>query len=223
MGTAIGTVLPLAVGVAISPIPIIAAILMLLTPQAGRTATSFAVGWVLGIAAAFAVFVVLADALGLGGGSGGSAAGTTIKVLLGVALLGLAVKQWRGRPAPGEEAAMPGWLQAIDKVTPGKAVGLGFALAAVNPKNLLMIVGAAVAVAQLDVSGATIVVTGIVFTVLAGCTVAVPVIAYFAARERATAWLQELKAWLVANNAAVMAVLLLVIGVVMISKALTAG
>ena len=47
---------------------------------------------------------------------------------------------------------------------------------------------------------------------------AVPVIAYFAARERVTGWLNNLKVWLTANNAAVMATLLLVIGVVMIGK-----
>lgn len=220
MGTAIGDVLPLALGVAISPIPIIAAILMLLTPKAGSTATSFAAGWVLGIAVGYAVFVAIASAVDLSTGDGGNATTATIKIVLGVALLGLAVKQWRGRPRPGEEPSMPGWLAAIDKVTPGKALGLGFALSAVNPKNLLMIVGAAVAVAQLGASTGTLVVTGIVFTVLAASTVAVPVIAYFAARERATAWLQDLKSWLTANNAAVMATLLLVIGVVMIGKGL---
>ncbi|MFD4183349.1 GAP family protein, partial [Rhodococcus sp. NPDC058514] len=141
-----------------------------------------------------------------------------IKIILGVALLGLAVKQWKGRPAPDAEPTMPAWLAAIDKVTPGKALGLGFALSAVNPKNLLMIVGAAVAVANLGVSGATITVAGIVFTVIAASTVAGPVIAYFVAREKATAWLNELKTWLTANNATVMATLLLVIGVVMIGK-----
>ncbi|MFD4266099.1 GAP family protein [Rhodococcus sp. NPDC058481] len=218
MGTAIGDILPLALGVAISPIPIIAAILMLLTPKAGSTATSFTVGWILGIAVAYAVIVAIAGAVGLETDTDGNAVTATIKIILGVALLGLAVKQWKGRPAPDAEPTMPAWLAAIDKVTPGKALGLGFALSAVNPKNLLMIVGAAVAVANLGVSGATITVAGIVFTVIAASTVAGPVIAYFVAREKATAWLNELKTWLTANNATVMATLLLVIGVVMIGK-----
>lgn len=218
MGTAIGDILPLALGVAISPIPIIAAILMLLTPKAGSTATSFTAGWILGIAVAYGVIVTIASVVGLETDTDGNAVTATIKIILGVALLGLAIKQWKGRPAPGAEPTMPAWLAAIDKVTPVKALGLGFALAAVNPKNLLMIVGAAVAVANLGVSGATMTVAGIVFTVIAASTVAVPVIAYFVAREKATAWLNELKAWLTANNATVMATLLLVIGVVMIGK-----
>ena len=218
MGSAIGSILPLALGVAISPIPIIAAILMLLTPKAGSTATSFAAGWVLGIAGGYAVLVVIASAAGLDSGSGGNSGTATIKIVLGVLLLILAAKQWRGRPRPGEEPELPAWLAAIDKVTPAKAFGLGVALSVVNPKNLLMIVGAAVAVAHLGVSGAALAVAGVVFTVIAASTVALPVIAYFAAHDRVTGWLTDLKAWLTSNNAAVMATLLLVIGVVMIGK-----
>ncbi|WP_305094654.1 GAP family protein [Prescottella sp. R16] len=218
MGTAIGDVLPLALGVAISPIPIIATILMLLTPRAGSTATMFLAGWILGIAVGYTVFVALGSVVDLDSGSDGNPVTATIRIVLGVLLVLLAVKQWRGRPAPGQTPTMPAWLAAIDKVTPAKALGLGFALAAVNPKNLLMIVGAAVAVAHLGVGAGTAVVAGVVFTVLGAVTVAVPVIGYFSARERATSWLTGLKTWLTANNAAVMAVLLLVIGVMLIGK-----
>lgn len=218
MGTAIGDVLPLAIGVAISPIPIIATILMLLTPRAGSTATAFLAGWILGIAVGYVVFVAIGSAIDLSSNSDGNAVTATIRLVLGVLLLALAVKQWRTRPAPGEEPSMPAWLAAIDKVTPGKALALGVGLSAINPKNLLMIVGAAVAVSQLDVGVGAKTVTGVVFTILAASTVAVPVVGYFTMRERATSWLQGLKVWLTANNAAVMAVLLLVIGVSLIGK-----
>ncbi|MGW9568559.1 GAP family protein [Prescottella equi] len=218
MGTAIGDVLPLAIGVAISPIPIIATILMLLTPRAGSTATAFLAGWILGIAVGYVVFVAIGSAIDLSSNSNGNAVTATIRLVLGVLLLALAVKQWRTRPAPGEEPSMPAWLAAIDKVTPGKALALGVGLSAINPKNLLMIVGAAVAVSQLDVGVGAKTVTGVVFTILAASTVAVPVVGYFTMRERATSWLQRLKVWLTTNNAAVMAVLLLVIGVSLIGK-----
>ncbi|BCN63406.1 GAP family protein [Prescottella equi] len=218
MGTAIGDVLPLAIGVAISPIPIIATILMLLTPRAGSTATAFLAGWILGIAVGYVVFVAIGSAIDLSSNSAGNAVTATIRLVLGVLLLALAVKQWRTRPAPGEDPSMPAWLAAIDKVTPGKALALGVGLSAINPKNLLMIVGAAVAVSQLDVGVGAKTVTGVVFTILAASTVAVPVVGYFTMRERATSWLQGLKVWLTANNAAVMAVLLLVIGVSLIGK-----
>ena len=44
MGEAIGQTLPLAVGVALSPVPIIASILMLVTPRARANGPAFVVG-----------------------------------------------------------------------------------------------------------------------------------------------------------------------------------
>ena len=46
-----------------------------------------------------------------------------IKILLGVALLFLALRQWRSRPKPGEEPALPKWMAAIDTMTAGAAFG----------------------------------------------------------------------------------------------------
>ena len=44
MGSVIGEILPLAVGIAISPIPIIAVILMLLSPHAKGASVGFMIG-----------------------------------------------------------------------------------------------------------------------------------------------------------------------------------
>jgi len=54
--------------------------------------------------------------------------------------------------------------------------------------------------------------------VLAASTVAGPVIAYLVARDSMALPLKRMREWLAANNATVMAVLLLVIGVVLIGK-----
>ena len=48
----VGGLLPLAVVVAISPVPIIAVTLMLLAEKAAGTSAGFLVGWVVGIAGA---------------------------------------------------------------------------------------------------------------------------------------------------------------------------
>lgn len=49
MGQAIGGSLPLAIGIAISPIPIIAVVLMLTTPRAKINGPAFLLGWLLGL------------------------------------------------------------------------------------------------------------------------------------------------------------------------------
>jgi hypothetical protein len=63
MNGVIGEILPLALGVAISPVPIIAAILMLLSPKAKGTSVGFLGGWVLGIVVAVVPFTLLASVL----------------------------------------------------------------------------------------------------------------------------------------------------------------
>jgi threonine/homoserine/homoserine lactone efflux protein len=54
-----------------------------------------------------------------------------------VPFVALGVKQWRDRPAAGEEPDMPAWMSSIDEFTAAIAVGMGVLLSAVNPKNLV--------------------------------------------------------------------------------------
>jgi hypothetical protein len=60
MGEAIGQLLPFAVGVAVSPMPIVAVVLMLVTPRARTNGPAFLLGWIVGIALAGAVLLAIA-------------------------------------------------------------------------------------------------------------------------------------------------------------------
>lgn len=218
MNAVIGAVLPLAVTAAISPLPIIAVILMLLAPRAGGASVGFLVGWIAGVVAVSVLFTVLARVLGLSGGGHGGVASGVVKLVLGAGLLLAGVRQWRSRPRDGAEPAPPKWMGAIDTMTAPKAAGLAFLLSAVNPKNLAVLLAAGVAIGSADLGvGQTVVVVAIV-TVLASCTVAAPVVLYEVARDRARVVLAHVREWLVAHNAAVMTVVLLLIGVVLIGK-----
>lgn len=214
MGAVIGDLLPLAVGVAVSPIPIIAAILMLLSKRAGSTSVGFALGWLAGIVVATTIFVLLAGAISTSD-DGPSTSSSVIKLVLGVLLLAVGVRQWRGRTG---EHATPKWMAAIDDLTAVKSLGLAFALAAINPKNLLMCAAAGVTIGGASLSVEQQIGSVAVFTVIAASTVAIPVIGYLVAAQRLRAPLDALKQWLQTNNATVMAVLILVIGVVLIGK-----
>ena len=218
MNDVVGEILPLALGVAISPIPIIAAILMLLSPKARGTSLGFLLGWVLGIVVAVVAFTLLASVLPEADDSSSKPVAGTIKIILGALLLVLAVKQWRSRPTGDAEPALPHWMQAIDTMTVGRALVLGFLLSGLNPKNLLMGAAAGLAIGSADLTTTDHVIAIAVYSLVAASTVAVPVIAYLFATERMAAPLASLRTWLVHNNATVMAVLLLVIGVVVIGK-----
>jgi threonine/homoserine/homoserine lactone efflux protein len=218
MGQAIGESLPLAIGVAVSPIPIIAIILMLLSKRAGSNSATFLAGWVIGIVAVVSIVVAVAGTTDLDGTTGQAAGTSWLKVALGVALLLVGARHWRQRPKKGEPAALPKWLASIETITPLKAGGLGFVLSAVNPKNLILMVAAGVAIAQ-GASGAGEKAGSIVvFLLIAASTVILPVLLYWIMGERAQPTLDSANEWLTQNNSAVMAVLILVIGVALIGK-----
>ena len=218
MNAVIGDILPLALAVAISPIPIIATILMPMSPKPRPLGLSFLGGWVVGISVAVVAFTLLGGILPEPETGDSRPVMGTIQLIVGALLLLMAVKQWRGRPGPGEDAELPKWMAAIDTMKPGAALGLALLLSAVNPKNLLLAVaaGASIGRAQLGTGPAAIVIA--VFVVIAAVTVAAPVVLYLVAPGKAADVLDEVRAWLVANNAAIMAVLLLVIGTQLLGK-----
>jgi len=213
MGAVIGDVLPLAIGIAISPIPIIAAILMLFSARATSTSTGFLLGWILGIVVATAVFTALAGTLKAGGEP--SAVASWIKIGLGVLLVLVGIRQWRGR---GGQHDAPKWMAAIDDFTFPKALGLGFLLSGVNPKNLIIAAGAGLIIGSSAVGVGGDAAAIALFTVIASSTVAIPVLAHLVTAERMTRPLESLRKWLQDNNATVMATMILVIGVVLVGK-----
>jgi threonine/homoserine/homoserine lactone efflux protein len=216
MGPVIGDLLPLAVGVAVSPIPIIAAILMLLGKRASATSIGFAIGWLTGIVLATVVFVFLGGAADSSDDTP-STTSSWIKLALGVLLLAVGIRQWHSRT---DERTTPKWMSAIDDMTAGKALMIGFALAAVNPKNLLMCVAAGVTIGAGGLDATQSIIAVAIFSVLAAVTVVVPVLAYQVAASRLRGPLAGLKRWLEDNNTTVMSVLILVIGVVLLGKGL---
>jgi hypothetical protein len=221
MGQGISAILTFAIGVAISPVPIIAVILMLFSARARVNGPAFLVGWVLSLAVVSTVIYVVSHDGNVATSSTAADSVSWGKIVLGVALLALARRNWRKRPAAGEEPDMPKWLSTVESLSPVKAFGLAVVLAAVNPKNLILTAGAAAGLAQVSgLSTSDAVVSIAVFVVIASLTIAGPVLYSLFGGERARTTLDSAKAWLTTHNAAVMAVLFLVFGVDLIAKGL---
>ena len=220
IGPSIADVLPLAVGVLVSPIPIIAVILMLFSPRARSNGPAFLVGWIVGLGVVSAIVYAISNGADVSGSSGASDGTSVVKMVLGGVLVLMGFRHWRKRPAHGEAAPMPKWMGALDSVTPVRALAIGVALSAVNPKNLILTVGAASTVAQNGVSTGGAVVVLAVFVVVASISIAAPVAVDLLAGHRAQRVLDTWNGWLEQNNATVMAVLLVVFGVVLFAKGL---
>jgi hypothetical protein len=220
MGQAIGEILPLAIGVAISPVPIIAIVLMLGTHRARSNGLAFALGWVAGLTIVGGVLLALASGNAQDDDGDPEPWVSVVKLVLGVLFLLLAARTWRGRPRAGQEAAMPKWMQAIDTFTTGKSLGFAVVLAGVNPKNLALTIAAATAIAQTGISGGEAAAALAVFILVGSISILAPLGIYLALGARAAAILEEMKSWMAAHNAAIMAVLLLVLGTKLIGDAI---
>lgn len=222
MGEAIGAILPLAVGVAISPVPIIAVVLMLVTKRARSNGPAFVIGWLAGLAVVGAIVLAIAGDADASDQGEPATWASVLELVLGALLVLAALRQWRGRPAAGVESETPKWMQAIDGFSPVKSLGAGALLSGLNPKNLMLSIAAAAAIAQTGISGGEQALAYAVFAVLGTVGVGVPVVLYFVMGERAKDVLDRLKGWMGVHNAAIMTVLLLVIGVKLIGSAIGA-
>ncbi|MEM8621681.1 MAG: GAP family protein [Actinomycetota bacterium] len=210
MGEVIGQILSVAVGVAISPVPVIAVILMLFSRKAASNGVSFAVGWVLGLFGAGAIVL----ALGLSDDDNGGPSTTSgwVKMAVGALFIVLGIRRWRSRPRHGAVASTPAWMASIDDFTAARAVGMAVLLSAVNPKNLGLTIAAASTIGAGGLSTGDEYVALIVFVAIGSVTVVTPVVINAVAGERAQPVLDEMKRWLIDHNATIMTVVLVVLG-----------
>jgi len=209
---ALGQILPIGIGVALSPMPIIAVVLMLVSARARVNGPMFMVGWLLGMIVVGGIVFLLAGPAGATDHGQPATWVGWFKIALGALLLLLAVKQFRGRPHEGEEVAMPKWMAAIDSFTPVKSAGIAALLSGVNPKNLLLIIAAATTIAATGISGVEQAAVYGVFCLIGTIGVAIPVVVYFSLGDRAPAVLGRMQTWMAKENAVIMSVIILVIG-----------
>lgn len=217
VGDVVGQYLPYAVGIAVSPVPIAALLLMLVTRRARTNAPLFLLGWILGIAIVGAV-VLLVPGLETSQGEPTTASGI-IKGVLGLLLLLVGVRAWRGRPRTGEVAEAPDWMGRVEGFGSGSALGIGAALGGANPKNLLLAVGGAATISAADLSTSQEYLTLGVFVLIASLSVLIPVVAYFVLGDRAEMTMTVAKEWLIQNNQTVMSLLILLLSISLVGDA----
>jgi len=218
MGSVIKEVIPLALGVALSPLPIAAVIVMLLTPAARTNGPAFLAAWMSSLAVIGIVIFVL-PGLETSRGEPTMLAGV-LRGVLGLLLVGVAIRQWRLRPRTGESISLPPWMAKIDGFGPTQSTGLGIMLTALNPKNLILTAAAAATIDESQLLPAQQAIGLLIFIALASLTVAIPVLSVLALGRAVDPSLASAKGWLISKNAVVMAILMLVFGVVLVIGAI---
>jgi threonine/homoserine/homoserine lactone efflux protein len=213
VGEVVAEVLPLAIGIAASPFPIIPVILLLFTARPLAAGSSFLAGWMLGIAAATAVFLGLASIIEAFDEPPSWA--SWARIALGAVLLAWGVRLWLARHDSDEA---PAWMRSIEGSTPAEAARLGLLLSAANPKIVLLAAAAGLVIGAAGLSAAAAAGAAAAFTGVAASTVAVPVLLFALLGRRVLGPLAAMRDWLMANNAAVMAVVIFVLGALLLAK-----
>jgi threonine/homoserine/homoserine lactone efflux protein len=206
----IGDLLPSAFAVALSPIPIVAVVLVLGAPKARTAGPAFALGWIGGL---LAVSVIVVLVLGAGSDPDSDDPGISwLKVTIGILFLVMGASQWKKRPRNGQEPKTPTWMATIDTATPPKAALLGAALSGANPKNLALTLAAAASIAEAQLDQADKAIAIAVFVALGSVTVGGAVLFYLIDSKRAAGPLDTIKRFMSDNNAVIMMVVLLLLG-----------
>lgn len=199
--------IPLAVGAVISPFPIVATVAILLSARGRTTGPAFAASAAL---TAFALTLVAALTSSRAGAHRSDGDDLVVMIITSVLVLGfavLAVISWLTRPRDGRPAKTPGWLAAVDTITPLRAAGLGLVMGLTNAKNLPIELkaGALIGAHDLPLLG----VIGLAALFALGATSGVLALTALAATgsERIARALARLKSEMIAHNAVIMTVL----------------
>jgi Sap, sulfolipid-1-addressing protein len=211
-GSVLATLIPLALVVAISPLTVIPAVLVLQAPRPKPTSLAFLGSWLLGLAALTAVFIVSSDALGALHNKPPSWA-SWLRVVLGLTLIAFGIYRWLTRRGHTES---PKWMRSFATLTPARAVITGLLLVVVRVEVLIMCALAGLAIGSSGLGVAGVWVIAAIYVAIAASTVAIPVLAYAAAGNRLDEPMARLKEWMEKNNAALLAAILLLIGLMVL-------
>jgi hypothetical protein len=219
MLSAFGQLLPIALAVAVSSVPITLTILILLSPKRNRVAIPFLIGWVVGMAVVVVISAVGANALPIRSIRTSQKAIGIAEIIVGIGLLVIALLSWR-RAARGSAARQSRWLDSVDRLGPATALGLAVVLN-LRPKGLLLGAAAGLAIAGARLTGTDAVIVVVIYLALASSTVTVPIIATLVSPARMQPRLIMARDWIDRNGGHITVVVLLMVGVVILGDGLT--
>jgi len=217
---AIGQLLPLALAAAVSSVPIMATILILLSDHRDEAAIPFLAGWVIGATTVLTLATLLAQSAPHTRPRQHETWVGAVEIVIGMALVVVGIVALRRPRTADGSGSMPGWMDRIGSIRGRRAFGLGLALN-VRPKALLLVAAAGLLLrtASLGIEGTALVMA--FFLMVATSTVVLPILFALAAPERMGPRLVATRDWISTNGPVVTAGVMLLTGGFLVYAGLT--
>lgn len=210
----LATIIPLAIGFALSPAAIIELILVLFSKRRVVNAIAFVVALLVLTTAALLLGAAGANAAGGDGGGGTSTVGSVVVGVLGLLLLVLGVTNWRKR----HDTSEPAVFATIAGMGPGAVAFLSLGVTFVNPKNLPLLLGAGATISRTDAP----LLSGAVFLLVGTLPYTGAMLYSLLGGESSRATLDRLRQWLIRNNRIIMAIICTLLGLLLAFKGVSA-
>lgn len=198
----------LALVIALSPLTIIPAVLVLHTPRPRPTSLAFLAGWLASLAALTAIFVAVSGLLG-GLHRSPPEWASWLRIVVGAGLIAFGIFRWLARHSRSD---LPGWMRSLTSLSPTRAGVTGAVLAVLRPEVLLICAAAGLAIGSAGLGITRAWISAVFFVAVAASSVAIPILAYTAAGDHLDDALARLKDWMEDQHAALLAVILILIG-----------
>ncbi|MDT0553788.1 GAP family protein [Urechidicola vernalis] len=208
------------IGLALSPLPLIAMFMLLLTPKAKQNSSAFLIGWLVGVYLIAGAVLLLPIPLEATWKSMGSSKNT--QIIIGVAMLLAAVIVKIKGTKKTDPIKIPKLFVHIDKFGFKRSISLGFLMCTINVKNLALVVAGAVQIKTAltsDLLDRGI--ASLLFTVLASSSMIVPVIIYNLSQEKLDTLFLKWRNFLIRNQTSILMMVLSFFGVLLIYMGLS--
>jgi hypothetical protein len=236
MGELIVSLVPVALGVVLSPLAIMALVAVLLSRRARTNGIAYLCGWVVGLTGLVALFLWVFAQFEVHERGEPPLWVPLVRLLLGLVLVSAAVWVYRkGRAHIATMAAastprdvvaaspqLPRWLHSVESFRPGRTFALGLALFVLNPVDASCAIIAALDIAQSGVGPTETFWVSAAFIVVGVLPIAVPVVFVVARGADAQPFLDAMRRWIAGNTHVLNAAMLLVIGALQLEKGVVA-
>lgn len=224
MWDALAAMLPYAPGLIVSPLPVAAVIMLLVSNGGSRKATVFEAVW---LAVSLLIVIGVSAVVGQAPPRERGAVPTweaVVVLVLGVLLLGLALLvlgAWRRQRRMAGEPPIPRWMRALDTISPAKTAALAAVLIVANPVNASMLIAAGIALGHLRLQFTADLLPAALFVVIGSLTMLAPWLITLAS-GRGAGFLPRARRWLLLHNNALTFWMTLAFALVFLSKGLRA-